>query len=141
MPAPTAAQKNPPKTGSITISNAALSAVQYFEAKLAYEMTPWTLKSLVDKGAKDVILLDVRSPDYYAQGHIPGAKNVPLDQLAAAMKTLPKDKTVITYCANFTCALAPKAALTLAKEGFKVMELYGGIQEWTEKGFPVEKKA
>ena len=57
------------------------------------------------------------------------------------MSTLPKDKTLVTYCANLTCALAPKAALVLAEKGFKVMELMGGIATWTETGFPVEKKA
>lgn len=126
-----------------------LSAVEYFKAKLAYEMTPWTLKGLlVDKKptscglqASEVVLLDVRTPDAYAKGHLPTAINIPLADLVGKLATLPKDKTIVTYCANLTCALAPKAALALAEKGFKVMELSGGIATWTEYGFPVEKKA
>ena len=57
----------------------------------------------------------------------------------ALLATLPKDKTIVTYCGNLTCALAPKAALVLAEKGFKVMELFGGLQTWQEKGFPLEK--
>ena len=117
----------------------AISAADYFDAKLAYEMTPWTLKAELDKGSKEYVILDVRTPDYYKQGHIPGAKNVSMEALASAVASLPKDKTLVTYCANITCALAPKAALALAREGFRVMELFGGIEEWTKKGFPVEK--
>ncbi len=127
----------------------ALSAVEYFKAKLAYEMTPWTLKGLViDKSttacglkADNVVILDVRSPEAFAEGHLPTAINIPLADLAGKLATLPKDKTLVTYCSNLTCALAPKAALVLAEKGFKVMELTGGIATWTEYGFRVEKKA
>ena len=126
-----------------------IAAVEYFKAKLAYEMTSWTLKSMiVDKKATDcgfrsadLCLLDVRSSEDYAQGHLPTALNIPLADLAGKLATLPKDKTIVTYCGSITCALAPKAALVLAEKGFKVMELFGGIATWTEYGFPVEKKA
>lgn len=125
----------------------ALSAVEYFKAKLSYEMTPWTLKGLViDKkptscglNPADVLLLDVRSAEAYAEGHLPTALNIPLADLVSKMSTLPKDKTLVTYCGNITCALAPKAALVLAEKGFKVMELFGGIETWQQKGFSVVK--
>ncbi len=127
----------------------AISAIEYFKAKIAYEMTSWTLKSMVvdkkttDCGFRstDVWLLDVRSPTSYAEGHLPTAINIPLAQLAEKLGTLPKDKTIVTYCSTLTCALAPKAALMLAEKGFKVMELSGGIATWNEYGFPIEKTA
>lgn len=118
-----------------------LTAVEYFQAKLNYEMTPWTLKNMMDQKTPGYLVLDVRSADQYKEGHIPGAMNLPLAELAAKMTKLPKDKTLVTYCGSITCGLAPKAALELAHKGFKVMELFGGIEEWTKKGFPVEKKA
>lgn len=125
----------------------ALSAAEYFKAKLSYEMTPWTLKGLlVDHTptscglkASEVLVLDVRSADAYAEGHLPTALNIPLADLPGKLVSLPKDKTIVTYCSNLTCALAPKAALVLAEKGFKVMELFGGLQTWQEKGFPLEK--
>lgn len=127
----------------------AISAVDYFKAKLAYEMTPYSLKGMIiDKNttacgmsAKDVLVLDVRSADAFNEGHLPGALNIPLADLKGKFNTLPKDKTLVTYCSSITCALAPKAALQLAEAGFKVMEMYGGYSTWTSYGFPVEKKA
>lgn len=126
-----------------------ITAADYFAAKLAYEMTPWTLKGLIVDGKATscglqpsaVCVLDVRSPDAYRQGHVPGAISIPLAELSGKIVSLPKNKTIVTYCANITCALAPKAALELAQKGFKVMELYGGIATWQEYGFPIEKKS
>lgn len=119
----------------------ALSAVEYFKAKLAYEMTPYALNSLLEKKVSDLLVLDVRSTDMYDANHIPSALNIPLADLAGKLAALPKDKTIVAYCGNLTCALAPKAALTLAEKGFRVMQLTGGMETWLEKGFPTEKKA
>ncbi len=119
----------------------ALSAVEYFKAKLAYEMTPYALNSLVTKKAADILVLDVRSAEDFNLGHIPTALHIPLMDLAGKLATLPKDKTIVTYCGNMTCGLAPKAALALAEKGFRVMQLTGGMETWLTKGFPVEKKA
>jgi rhodanese-related sulfurtransferase len=118
-----------------------LTPVQYFSAKLAYEMTPWALKSILEKTPDSIVLLDVRPIDMFVAEHIKGAINIPLVDLVSKLATLPKDKTLVTYCGDLTCGLAPKAALELAQKGFKVMELVGGIDVWSKKGFPVEKKA
>ena len=118
-----------------------ISAVDYFSAKLAYEMTPWALKNLLEKTPEQVCLIDVRTVDMFNAAHLPRAINIPIADLVLKLNTLPKNKTIVTYCSDLTCALAPKAALELAQKGFKVQHLVGGIQEWTVKGFPVEKKA
>ncbi len=117
---------------------AAISAVDYFAAKLAYEMTPYSLNAALEKKI-DLFVLDVRSPEDFAKGHIPGATNIPLTDLPGKFGSLPKDKTIIAYCGNITCALAPKASLALAEKGFTVKELFGGFQTWQEKGFKVAK--
>jgi len=119
----------------------AISPVDYFAAKLAYEMTPWTLKNLIEKTPEQVLLLDVRSTDMFVNAHIPTAVNIPLADLTSRLGTLPKNKTIVTYCGNLTCGLAPKAALELAQKGFAVQQLVGGIELWQEKGFPVQKKS
>ena len=118
-----------------------LTNVQYFQAKLAFEMTPWALKALLEKKSDEVCLVDVRTPEAFAAAHLPTALNIPLADLVSKLNTLPKNKTIVTYCSNLTCALAPKAALELARKGFKVQQLMGGIATWQEQGFPVEKKA
>jgi rhodanese-related sulfurtransferase len=112
------------------------SAAEFFRAKLAYETTPHDINGrLKDAGT---LILDVRDPESYKKEHIPGAKNVPLSELAKHVASLPKDKTLVTYCWSLTCWAAPKAALQLAEKGFKVQEMVGGIKEWKNNGFAVE---
>ena len=125
-----------PKTQKLVIS-----PVDFFSAKLAYEMTPWALKNILEKNADSIVLLDVRPIEMYAVAHLPSAVNIPLTDLVSKLNTLPKNKMIVTYCGSLTCSLAPKAALELAQKGFQVQELVGGIAMWQEKGFPVEKKA
>ena len=122
-----------------TAPKLAISAADYFAAKLAYEMTPYSLNAALEKKLPGLFVLDVRSAEDFAKGHIPTATNIPLLDLPAKLGTLPKDKTIITYCGNITCALAPKAALVLAEKGFTVKELFGGFATYQEKGFPVQK--
>lgn len=114
-----------------------LGAADYFKAKLRFETTPHTLKEDLEKGA--VYLLDVRDRESFEKERIPGARNMYLGELPRHLKDLPKDKTIVTYCWNLTCAMAPKAALQLAEKGFQVQELVGGIEEWRKK-FPTEGK-
>lgn len=112
-----------------------LTAVDYFRAKLAYEITPWTLNARLSEG--NHFVLDVRDAEKYAAGHVPGAHNIPLAELPARLNELPKDKTVVPYCSNLICGLAPRAALQLAEKGWVVQMLFGGLEAW-EKNFPVE---
>jgi rhodanese-related sulfurtransferase len=129
----------PTKTAKTT-TKPTITAVDYFTAKLTYEITPWTLKkNLLDDKTDTHFVIDVRGPEKYAESHIPGATNVPLADLVTKLKTLPKNKTIVTYCSNLTCSLAPKAALELAQKGFAVQHLVGGLQEWQQHGFPVER--
>lgn len=112
------------------------SAVEFFKAKLAFETTPHDINGRLKDA--NTLILDVRDPESYKKEHIPGAKNVPLTELAKHLGSLPKDKTLVTYCWSLTCWAAPKAALQLAEKGFKVQEMVGGIKEWKGNSFPVE---
>ena len=93
---------------------------EYFRAKLEYEATPYGLKRLLDDKPNNVCVLDVRDAKSYAEGHIPGARNIPLGSLTASLSSLPKDQTIVTYCGDITCGLSPQAALELAQKGFRV---------------------
>lgn len=85
-----------------------------------------------------VQLLDVRTPQEYADGHIEGALNINVqndDFQQLAEKELSKDSTVLVYCRSGRRSL--DAAEILTKLGYKVVNLKGGIIEWKENGLPV----
>ena len=130
----TPTQKADKTQGSMT-SGSPIGAAEYFRTKLQFETTPHDLKRDMESGK--VVLLDVRDEQSYKTERIPGAKNTPLTHLERHLAELPKNKTLVTYCWNITCAASTKAALILAEKGFQVQELVGGIGEWKTK-FPTE---
>ncbi len=93
------------------------------------------LKELMER--EDVIVVDVRLPEYYAREHIPGAINIPLDEIDKNLNLLDKNKRVVVYCTSFDCRLSPTAYRKLKRLGYDVLDYEGGINDWKEK-YPVE---
>jgi phage shock protein E len=81
-------------------------------------------------------VLDVRAPEEYAAGHVPGAVNIPHDQVANRLAEIPKDKDVVLYCrSGRRSALAGEE---LAAKGYTRLQLMqGDMPGWTAKGWPV----
>ncbi len=85
-------------------------------------------------------LVEVLSPDNYRQGHIPGAINIPMDQLQNAGKQLKKTDTIVVYCASYACHASTKAAAQLMKMGFrKTFDFKGSKKEWVDAGLELEE--
>ena len=118
-----------------------ISAAEYIKAKLDFEATPYGLKHTLETTPGSVVVVDVRDEEAFRKEHILGATNIPGAEIVKRLADLPKDRTIVTYCWDMTCALAPKAALELAQKGFKVQFLAGGIEEWKRKGNPVKTAA
>ena len=85
-----------------------------------------------------VTVLDVRPAGEFAAGHLPGAVNIPLDQLTARMRELPAKREVIAYCRGPYCLLAFEAVETLRKKGRQARRLEQGLPEWRLAGLPIE---
>ena len=89
------------------------------------------------KGDESTYVLDVRSPEEYASGHVPGAVNIPYDQIASRIAEVPKDKDVVLYCKSGR--RAGIAAEVLAGQGYtRLQHLEGDIVAWVDKGRPVD---
>jgi rhodanese-related sulfurtransferase len=83
---------------------------------------------------RDYLILDVREPSEYAQGHIPGAVNIPSGYIPSRIKELDPQKPIITVCRSGVTAAS--VAKTLNLDGFTAKSMKGGMQAWQG---PVEK--
>ncbi len=88
-----------------------------------------------------VTVIDVRPPEEYASGHLPGAVNLPLKDLEQRLKELPRDQEIVAYCRGPHCVLAFEAVAWLRQKGFQARRLEDGFPEWREAGLPIEKDA
>jgi rhodanese-related sulfurtransferase len=99
------------------------------------------LKRKVDRG-DDFTLVETLAPEQFQEGHLPGAINMPPDQVSKLAPGLLPDKQVevITYCASRTCHASGDAARALMKLGYTNVRHYvGGKADWTFAGLPIER--
>lgn len=90
------------------------------------------LKTAVDSGAS---VLDVRTPQEFAEGHIASAVNLPLDEVAARASEVPGDKLVYVICRSGN--RSAQASELLKKAGKDVKNVSGGMNDWMAAGYPV----
>jgi rhodanese-related sulfurtransferase/DNA-binding transcriptional ArsR family regulator len=86
-----------------------------------------------------VTVLDVRPPEEYAAGHIPGAVNVPLAELERHLGRLKAQQEIVAYCRGPHCVLAYDAVARLRERGFRAVRLQDGFPEWKSAGYAVEQ--
>ncbi|GAA1656806.1 ArsR/SmtB family transcription factor [Fodinicola feengrottensis] len=85
----------------------------------------------------EVTVLDVRPGVEYQAGHIPGALNIPLHELADRLDELPADQEIVAYCRGAYCVLSHDATRLLAGRGYRARVLADGMLEWRLAGHPV----
>ncbi len=98
------------------------------------------LKGKLDRG-EDTVLVDVLAEMYYRHSHLPGAINVPVDEIGdRAPDLLPdKDAEIVVYCMDPPCEASEEAAIKLAKLGYEnVSDYVGGKKDWIGAGLPAE---
>jgi rhodanese-related sulfurtransferase/DNA-binding transcriptional ArsR family regulator len=105
-------------------------------------LEPVTRAELLDRLQDGgVTLLDVRPQDEFALGHLPGALNVPLDELERRMAELPAGTDIVAYCRGPYCVLSFEAIVMLRAKGYSVRRLEDGFPEWKAAGLSVEASA
>jgi len=109
--------------------------IDYYSDKLKYEIDSWDLYNSLKENQK-IIVIDARSKEAYDLEHIPTAINIPhrtMDENTT--KNLDKEYLYVTYCDGIGCNASTKGALNMAKLGFKVKELLGGLDWWKRDGY------
>jgi len=89
------------------------------------------------KYGKHPLVLDVRQPDEFRQGHISGAKLVPMNELYRRLGELPKGREIVCVCA--TGSRSRSASKILMKAGYAVFDMQGGMLAWKRMKLPVQK--
>ncbi len=111
------------------------TAAGYENVEVAHVYKHWR------QGAKAEIpfmILDVRTPAEYAEGHIAGATLIPVQELANRLSEVPKDRQVYVHCKSGR--RSARAAKLLAENGFdRIENMLGGIIAWQDAGYPVVK--
>ena len=116
----------------------AAEAAAHFAARLAFETDVSDVHAALESGAPGFVLLDSRSTEAWAQGHVPGAVHLPgREILTRADAELDRSVPVVTYCWGPGCNGATRAALALADKGIPVQEMIGGVEYWVREGFPL----
>jgi ArsR family transcriptional regulator len=107
----------------------------YFDERDSFEAV--SRKELLKRSrAGAVTILDVRPPDEFALGHLPGAVNIPLRALEARLSELKRSTEIVAYCRGPYCVLSYEAVAALRKRGFKARRLEDGFPEWRAAGLP-----
>ncbi|RJQ80453.1 rhodanese-like domain-containing protein [Pseudonocardiaceae bacterium YIM PH 21723] len=108
-----------------------LTSTDFFAARLEFQTDVSDVHAAMESGEPGFVLLDTRNAQAWTQGRIPGAVRLETADLDPAVP-------VVTYCWGPGCNGATKAALDLARRGFQVREMLGGIEYWIREGLPVD---
>lgn len=110
----------------------------WFEDKLAFTTGPVELDRML-KANENILVVDVREPEDFAKGHVPGALNLPQDRWDS-LEDMSRDKMHIFYCYTQACHLAAQACAKFATRGYPVKQMEGGFAAWKEAELEIERE-
>lgn len=115
------------------------AALEHFERLLTFETDCWDVHAALGTPNPGFVLLDVRSPECFRTGHVPGAVNLPHGRITERnLAEYPPDTLFVVYCAGPQCNGADKAGVRLARLGRPVKKMIGGVEGWKDEGFVFE---
>jgi len=115
-------------------------ALAHFATSFTFETDCADVHAAFASGQPDFVLLDVRSPALFADGHVPGARNLPQGKIVEAkLSGYPSDTLFVVYCAGPHCNGAHRGAERLARLGRPVKLMIGGITGWLDEGFDLAR--
>jgi rhodanese-related sulfurtransferase len=112
--------------------------IRHYSDKLEFEIDAWDLRAALEQG-EPIIVIDARSTECHQMEHIPGSVNLPHRTLTEeSAGSLDRSALYVVYCDGIGCNASTKGALNLARLGFRVKELIGGLDWWKRDGHPTE---
>src|SRR5579863_3808625 len=118
------------------------TALDHFEKLLSLETDCWDVHEALASGAPGFVLLDVRGPQAFEDGHVPGSLHLPHGRIDERhLAAYPLDTLFVVYCNGPHCNGADRAAVRLARLGRRVKKMIGGAEGWKVEGFALEKAA
>ena len=119
----------------------ASEAEAHFAEGFRFETDCWDVFDAMSHPDPGFVLLDVRDPELFAKGHVPGAINLPHGRIIASkMAAWSADTLFVTYCAGPHCNGAARGALRLARLSRPAKIMAGGVTGWIDEGFPLERR-
>ena len=116
------------------------AAAAHFERLLAFETDCWDVHAAIEAGEVPFTILDVRAPEAFAAGHVPGAINLPHRRIVERnLVPFAPDTLFVVYCDGPHCNGADRGAARLARLGRKVKKMIGGVEGWKDDGFQLVK--
>ena len=114
-------------------------ALAHFQKLLAYETDCWDVHTALAAGHPGFVVLDVRSPEAFTSGHVPGAVNLPHRRINERnLAAYDKDVLFVVYCSGPQCNGADRAGVAIARLGRPVKKMIGGITGWKDEGFSLQ---
>jgi rhodanese-related sulfurtransferase len=111
---------------------------EYFQNKIDFELDPCDLFNAFENG-EGYIAVDTRKPAAFEKEHIPGSINLPHREMnEETTRALDKTKIYACYCKGYGCNSSTRGALNLSKLGFKVKEVFGGLESWKKDGYSTQ---
>jgi rhodanese-related sulfurtransferase/DNA-binding transcriptional ArsR family regulator len=102
-------------------------------------MEPVTLNELMTRLREPgLVILDVRPTLEYAQGHIAGARSIPIDELESRLNELPREQEIVAYCRGAYCVFADEAVELLTAHGYRARRMQQGFPDWKLANLPTE---
>lgn len=112
-----------------------MTQLEFYQAKLAYEIDAADVRQALEAGEK-LMLIDTRAPSAFARETIPGALSLPHRTMSAQTTAdLPRDALLVPFCDGIGCNGSTNGAIKLLQLGFRVKELQGGLDWWKRDGF------
>jgi DNA-binding transcriptional ArsR family regulator/rhodanese-related sulfurtransferase len=102
-------------------------------------LEPVTLNELMTRLREPgLTILDVRPGLEYRQGHIAGARSIPIDELESRLHELPRDQEIVAYCRGAYCVFADEAVELLTTQGYQARRMQQGYPDWKLADLPTE---